>query len=148
MNDLTNHGVPRAFQLLWRRRPRVAAASWCKRIYGREREWRSRVGLTECGKCGSGTSVDRYGLPANFWWQLGPSNAPQCLPPNYQSSSDFYYSPGVCPSGYTEACTSSVINYRQPDRNEGDVLPKVIHIYPISTCVAIRSNALHCLPKP
>src|SRR2546430_15362132 len=58
MNDLTNHGVPRAFQLLWRRRPRVAAASWCKRRYGREREWRSRVGLTECGKCGSGTSVD------------------------------------------------------------------------------------------
>src|SRR5436305_13101359 len=56
MNDLTNHGVPRAFQLLWRRRPRVAAASWCKRRYGREREWRSRVGLTECG---SGTSVDK-----------------------------------------------------------------------------------------
>src|SRR5436190_11440405 len=55
MNDLTNHGVSRAFQLLWRRRPRVAAASWCKRRYGREREWRSRVGLTECG---SGTSVD------------------------------------------------------------------------------------------
>jgi len=22
MNDLTNHGVPRAFQLQWRRRPR------------------------------------------------------------------------------------------------------------------------------
>src|SRR5579859_3406844 len=43
MNDLTNHGVSRAFQLLWRRRPRVAAASWCKRRYGREREWRSRV---------------------------------------------------------------------------------------------------------
>src|SRR2546421_13033648 len=60
MNDLTNHGVPRAFQLLWRRRPRVAAASWCKRRYGREREWRSRVGLTECGKCGNGTSVDRF----------------------------------------------------------------------------------------
>src|SRR5947207_11844904 len=58
MNELTNHGVSRAFQLLWRRRPRVAAASWCKRRYGREREWRSRVGLTECGKCGSGTSVD------------------------------------------------------------------------------------------
>src|SRR5947207_2201975 len=57
MNDLTNHGVPRAFQLLWRRRPRVAAASWCKRRYGREREWRSRVGLTECG---SSTSVDNY----------------------------------------------------------------------------------------
>src|SRR5437667_10654112 len=63
MNELTNHGVSRAFQLLWRRRPRVAAASWCKRRYGREREWRSRVGLTECGKCGSGTSVDRTGLP-------------------------------------------------------------------------------------
>src|SRR5438045_1724292 len=57
MNDLTNHGVPRAFQLLWRRRPRVAAASWCKRRYGREREWRSRVGLTECG---SSTSVDTF----------------------------------------------------------------------------------------
>src|SRR3989440_6840708 len=57
MNDLTNHGVPRAFQLQWRRRPRVVATSWCKRTYGREREWRSRVGLTECG---SGTSVDIY----------------------------------------------------------------------------------------
>src|SRR5436190_18322072 len=66
MNELTNHGVSRAFQLLWRRRPRVAAASWCKRRYGREREWRSRVGLTECGKCGSGTSVDNFNNVRKF----------------------------------------------------------------------------------
>lgn len=41
--------------------------------------------------------------------ELGPSNVPDCLPPNYQSSSDFYYSPGVCPSGYVKACSSSVV---------------------------------------
>src|SRR5436305_15222935 len=29
-----------------------------------------------------------------------------CFPPGYTPSLDFYYSPGVCPSGYTPACTS------------------------------------------
>jgi len=50
-----------------------------------------------------------YDSPTGFWVELGPSNAPDCLPPNYQSSLGIYYSPGVCPSGYTEACSSSVL---------------------------------------
>ncbi|KAN0104895.1 hypothetical protein V8E51_010640 [Hyaloscypha variabilis] len=29
-----------------------------------------------------------------------------CMPPNFQFTSTAYYSPGVCPDGYTSACTS------------------------------------------
>src|SRR5436190_24076821 len=99
MNDLTNHGVPRAFQLLWRRRPRVAAASWCKRRYGREREWRSRVGLTECG---SSTSVDRnalldllFSIHGGAWRVAQEAACPLPPPPLSLLSVSMKYSP-IC----------------------------------------------------
>jgi len=43
------------------------------------------------------------------WWQLGPLSTSDCLPPNYQIASGFYYSPGVCPSGYIVACSRTVV---------------------------------------
>jgi len=39
---------------------------------------------------------------------LGPSLVPtECYPPQWKPIDDFFFSPGVCPSGYTTA-TSSV----------------------------------------
>ncbi|KAI0121887.1 hypothetical protein F4814DRAFT_457776 [Daldinia grandis] len=32
-----------------------------------------------------------------------------CLPSNFQPENNYYYSPGVCPRGYTYACTADVI---------------------------------------
>src|SRR5438045_3587566 len=94
MNDLTNHGVPRAFQLLWRRRPRVAAASWCKRRYGREREWRSRVGLTECGsgKTTCGFAVDTLPYLAPSALIFPPASTSVGIATKYLEGSTHYFS--------------------------------------------------------
>ncbi|KAE8386703.1 hypothetical protein BDV23DRAFT_138498 [Aspergillus alliaceus] len=37
---------------------------------------------------------------------LGPPNPHDCLPPGFNSSPQFYFSPGVCPSGYSIACST------------------------------------------
>ncbi|KAJ6021520.1 hypothetical protein N7540_007024 [Penicillium herquei] len=41
-----------------------------------------------------------------WWLQLGPTNWDTCFPSAYEISTDFYYSPGVCPSGYWTASQS------------------------------------------
>ncbi|CAI7613064.1 unnamed protein product [Penicillium manginii] len=41
------------------------------------------------------------GTDTSWWMSLGPRNTGSCYPSGYQASSiDFYYSPGICPSGY------------------------------------------------
>ncbi len=42
----------------------------------------------------------QYGVPGN------PSSA--CLPSNFNNNVGYFYSPGLCPSGYTSACTGWV----------------------------------------
>ena len=38
----------------------------------------------------------------------GPVTANEdCFPPAYQNARYYYYSPGVCPSGYTAACSTT-----------------------------------------
>ena len=38
----------------------------------------------------------------------GPLSANDCFPDNFNlNAADRYYSPGVCPAGYTSACSSS-----------------------------------------
>jgi hypothetical protein len=41
-------------------------------------------------------------------WYLsqGPTNWRTCFPSGYEATTDFYYSPGVCPSGYSIAKSS------------------------------------------
>jgi hypothetical protein len=42
----------------------------------------------------------------NVYQLQGPPDLQNCFPPSYVPNSTAYYSPGVCPSGYTTACTS------------------------------------------
>lgn len=51
----------------------------------------------------------------DYYVQLGPpwTRYPSCLPPNYLPVSTSYYSPGICPSGYTAACSSTVVEDNQ-----------------------------------
>jgi hypothetical protein len=37
---------------------------------------------------------------------VGPVSTDGCFPDNYGDSRDNYYSPGICPAGYTSACSS------------------------------------------
>jgi hypothetical protein len=43
--------------------------------------------------------------PTNFYISLGPPSTSDCLPSGWALSG--YFSPGICPSGYTIACSSS-----------------------------------------
>ncbi|KAH8891510.1 hypothetical protein GQ53DRAFT_147921 [Thozetella sp. PMI_491] len=39
------------------------------------------------------------------WLQYGPISTDACLPPSFNPFAGHYYSPGICPSGYTIACS-------------------------------------------
>ncbi|KAI1780779.1 hypothetical protein F4818DRAFT_16740 [Hypoxylon cercidicola] len=41
-----------------------------------------------------------------FYWLHGKPQQTSCFPDNYSPFQDQYYSPGICPSGYTRACES------------------------------------------
>lgn len=38
------------------------------------------------------------------YYSLGRSETEECYPNGFQIKSDAYYSPGVCPSGWEQAC--------------------------------------------
>ena len=41
-----------------------------------------------------------------YYFLQGPPSTSDCLPPSYAGSEYTFYYPGICPSGYTSACTS------------------------------------------
>ena len=49
------------------------------------------------------------------WDVMGPlSTGGGCLPPNYQFATDAYYSPGICPAGYSAACVTPAAGQGRP----------------------------------
>jgi hypothetical protein len=63
--------------------------------------------FTAPASCAASTGIHIVGCgDACIWWAEGPLNADDCYPPNYNPSLGNYYTPGVCPSGYTPGCTS------------------------------------------
>lgn len=45
----------------------------------------------------------------NGWIQYGnPTSTTACVPTSFEPFEGYYYSPGVCPSGYTYACSAGV----------------------------------------
>ncbi|KAI0384634.1 hypothetical protein F5Y04DRAFT_277364 [Hypomontagnella monticulosa] len=43
---------------------------------------------------------------STFYWLHGQPAQSSCFPDNYSPYQDQYYSPGICPAGYTRACES------------------------------------------
>ncbi|KAF2678425.1 hypothetical protein K458DRAFT_491244 [Lentithecium fluviatile CBS 122367] len=59
------------------------------------------TGPAEC----SGTPWMYQGVPTT-WWKQGGDNVPSCFPPAFPfSNSRIIYSPGICPAGWSSACT-------------------------------------------
>jgi hypothetical protein len=57
--------------------------------------------------CASSTGIHIVGCGRDcIWWAEGPLNTRDCYPSDYTPYLSHYYSPGICPSGYTAACTS------------------------------------------
>ncbi|KAI0023134.1 hypothetical protein F4780DRAFT_730089 [Xylariomycetidae sp. FL0641] len=47
---------------------------------------------------------------SSSYYEQGPRAAQHsCFPSGYSVTSDFFYSPGWCPDGYTEACSSELV---------------------------------------
>lgn len=44
----------------------------------------------------------------NRWIQYGQPDTTQCVPTSFTPFQEYYYSPGVCPSGYYYACEAGV----------------------------------------
>lgn len=44
----------------------------------------------------------------NQWIQYGQPDTTQCVPPSFTPFQKYYYSPGICPSGYYYACEAGV----------------------------------------
>ncbi|KAH6838458.1 hypothetical protein B0I37DRAFT_449538 [Chaetomium sp. MPI-CAGE-AT-0009] len=63
--------------------------------------------FTAPAACASSTGIHIVGCGDKcVYWAEGPLNAGECYPPGFDPSAGaYYYSPGVCPSGYTPACT-------------------------------------------
>ncbi|KAI0539491.1 hypothetical protein GGR58DRAFT_234794 [Xylaria digitata] len=64
--------------------------------------------FTPIGPDCSSTFAARKG--SSLWAQYGVGGdaSSACLPSNFNDSEDYYYSPGICPLGYTSACSSRV----------------------------------------
>ncbi|KAI1654339.1 hypothetical protein F4813DRAFT_392844 [Daldinia decipiens] len=58
---------------------------------------------------GTGCQTIHLGLSTGASW-LQQGTISGCLPSNFQPEPSYYYSPGVCPQGYTYACTAGVID--------------------------------------
>lgn len=54
--------------------------------------------------CALGTSL----IPCEFFHLGVDSSASKCFPLGWSDSTAAYFSPGICPDGYTEACSSTV----------------------------------------
>lgn len=48
------------------------------------------------------------------WLQLGTTDTSSCLPTRFDRTASFYYSPGICPSGYNYACTLASSSNNSP----------------------------------
>jgi hypothetical protein len=70
------------------------------------------------------------------YFQLGPLEPSSCFPSGWESSSTAYFSPGICPSGYTQAC-SSVINIGTVSETRATCCPKYVITY--SLCCLFHS---------
>lgn len=44
----------------------------------------------------------------NQWIQYGQTHTDECVPSSFSPFENHYYSPGICPSGYTYACEAGV----------------------------------------
>ncbi|KAH7135801.1 hypothetical protein B0J11DRAFT_565083 [Dendryphion nanum] len=52
-------------------------------------------------------SIWTDGSTTHKWHSLGLPTTSQCYPPKFSGIAEAYYSPGICPSGWTSACGST-----------------------------------------
>ncbi|CAG8125968.1 unnamed protein product [Penicillium nalgiovense] len=70
-----------------------------------------------------------------WWLNLGPTDWSTCFPSGYAQATDFYYSPGICPSGYWKA-------FQSVYTSSGDAAETHATCCPINYSVQTRSDLL------
>ncbi|KAI2616293.1 hypothetical protein GGR54DRAFT_239257 [Hypoxylon sp. NC1633] len=62
--------------------------------------------FTPPADCLTSTAIYWVNTASTFYWLHGQPMQSSCFPDNYSPYQNQYYSPGVCPDGYTKACES------------------------------------------
>ncbi|KAI2632687.1 hypothetical protein GGS26DRAFT_87486 [Hypomontagnella submonticulosa] len=62
--------------------------------------------FTPPANCVASSALYWVKTSSTFYWLHGQPAQSSCFPDNYSPSQDQYYSPGICPHGYTRACES------------------------------------------
>ena len=65
-----------------------------------------RATFTPPSSCTS--DIYKFGPDNGYYFLLGPSATSDCFPSSFALNRNAYYSPGVCPVGYTEACKTII----------------------------------------
>ncbi|KAI0830915.1 hypothetical protein F5Y06DRAFT_204798 [Hypoxylon sp. FL0890] len=63
--------------------------------------------FTPPADCTASSALYWVKTSSTFYWLHGLPGQSSCFPDNYSPSLNQYYSPGVCPVGYTRACESA-----------------------------------------
>ncbi|KAI4866523.1 hypothetical protein F4820DRAFT_244971 [Hypoxylon rubiginosum] len=62
--------------------------------------------FTPPADCVASSALYWVNTASTFYWLHGQPLQTSCFPDNYSPYQNQYYSPGICPSGYTKACES------------------------------------------
>ncbi|KAI1374846.1 hypothetical protein F4677DRAFT_158382 [Hypoxylon crocopeplum] len=62
--------------------------------------------FTPPADCTASSALYWVNTVSTFYWLHGPPLQSSCFPDSYSPYQNQYYSPGICPAGYTRACES------------------------------------------
>ncbi|KAI1471161.1 uncharacterized protein F4812DRAFT_168383 [Daldinia caldariorum] len=65
--------------------------------------------FTPPADCIASSALYWVNTASTFYWLQGRPGQSSCFPDDYSPYQNQYYSPGICPSGYTRACESRAI---------------------------------------
>ncbi|KAI1410041.1 hypothetical protein F5Y13DRAFT_168865 [Hypoxylon sp. FL1857] len=63
--------------------------------------------FTPPADCTASSALYWVNTASTFYWLHGQPGQSSCFPDNYSPYQNQYYSPGICPAGYTRACESA-----------------------------------------
>ncbi|KAI0133417.1 hypothetical protein F4776DRAFT_135439 [Hypoxylon sp. NC0597] len=63
--------------------------------------------FTPPADCTASSALYWVNTASTFYWLHGRPGQSSCFPDNYSPYQNQYYSPGICPAGYTRACESA-----------------------------------------
>lgn len=73
---------------------------------------------------------------AGIYYSIGGPLASECFPSGWRSTSQ-YFSPGICPTGYTQACSSLSTSGTEVE-TFATCCPRFVYLLSMCTCVVMN----------